>query len=102
MKFLIQIAICMLPFLLAAQTDPGDKILGTWLVSSGKAKIEITRYGNKYGGKIVWIREPNDETGHPKKDSKNPDPSKRNNPRLGLNLLLGFVYTEKNKYEEGT
>jgi uncharacterized protein (DUF2147 family) len=85
-----------------AQAEPGDKIIGTWLVSSGKAKIEISRYGNKYGGKVAWMREPNDKSGQPKKDSKNPDPAKRNNPRLGLNLLLGFAYSGNGKYEEGT
>jgi uncharacterized protein (DUF2147 family) len=81
----------------------GDKIIGVWLSGSGKGKIQITKYGEKYGGKLVWLSEPNDpETGKPKTDKMNPDPTKRNNPRLGLNLALGFTYEGNKKYENGT
>jgi uncharacterized protein (DUF2147 family) len=79
-----------------------DKILGTWLTGNGKAHILITKYGDKYGGKIVWMREPNDENGKPKLDFKNPDESKRKNPKMGLSLLLGFTYDGDGEYENGT
>ena len=79
-----------------------DKILGTWLTGEGKGRILITKYGEKYGGKIVWLRDPNDENGNPKVDKKNPDESKRKNPTLGLSNLLGFTYEGKGKYENGT
>ena len=71
----------------------GDRILGTWQTGSGKGRILITKYGDKYGGKLVWLREPLDEKGNPKTDVKNPDESKRKNPKLGLNNLLGFTYS---------
>ncbi len=88
---------------LKAQTNAeADKIIGLWQTGSGKGRIQITKYGDKYGGKLVWIREPNDAQGKPKTDSQNPDPAKRSNPRLGLNNLLGFTYEGKNKYENGT
>src|SRR5688500_2595520 len=79
-----------------------DKILGVWLTGSGKGKIQITKYGDKYGGKLVWLKEPNDASGKPKVDEKNPDESKRKNPKLGLNNLLGFNYEGDGKYENGT
>ena len=79
-----------------------DKILGTWLTGNGKAHILITKYGDKYGGKIVWMREPNDENGKPKLDFKNPDETKRKNPKMGLSLLLGFTYDGDGEYEDGT
>jgi uncharacterized protein (DUF2147 family) len=85
-----------------AQNAEADKILGTWLTTEGKAKIQITKYGEKYGGKIVWLKVPNDENGKPKVDKKNPDESKRQNPTLGLSNLLGFVYDGDGKYEDGT
>jgi uncharacterized protein (DUF2147 family) len=102
--------ICILAVVLLALPLPGqedvpaeaDRILGTWLTGSGKGRILITKYGDKYGGKLVWLREPNDETGKPKTDSKNPDAAKRGNPRLGLNNLLGFSYAGGGKYENGT
>jgi uncharacterized protein (DUF2147 family) len=101
-RLLAIIALIILPALMPAQASEGDKIIGLWLTGSGKAHIQVTRYGEKYGGKIVWIREPNDALGHPKRDSLNPDPAKRNNPRMGLNILLGFKYAGDKKYEDGT
>jgi uncharacterized protein (DUF2147 family) len=90
--------------LMHAQTaaSEGDRILGTWQTGSGKGRIQITKYNNKYGGKLVWLREPNDETGKPKLDDKNPDEQKRKNPKLGLNNLLGFTYEGNGTYENGT
>jgi len=96
------ILVCLCSFCtLHAQTD-ADKILGTWITGEGKAKILITKYGDKYGGKIVWLRDPNDENGKPKVDKRNPDVSKRTNPTLGLNNLLGFNYDGDGEYENGT
>lgn len=81
----------------------GDKVVGVWLTQSKKGHVQITRYGeNKYGGKIVWLRDPNDESGKPKLDKKNPDENKRKATILGLNNLLGFVYAGNKKYENGT
>lgn len=87
----------------AQSSAEGDKILGVWQTGSGKGRIQITKYGEKYGGKIVWLRQPIDSTtGKPKTDKMNPDPAKRNNPRLGLNNLLGFTYEGNKEYENGT
>lgn len=90
------------PFLNAQDTREGDKILGVWLTGEKKGRIQITRYGDKYAGKIVWLKEPNDENGRPKVDKRNPDPAKRNNPTLGLTNLLGFTYEGNGEYENGT
>lgn len=87
-----------------SQTAPAeeDRIIGVWLTEEGKGKVQITRYGDKYGGKIIWLKTPNDENGNPKVDKNNPDVSKRKNPTLGLNNLLGFSYEGDGKYENGT
>jgi uncharacterized protein (DUF2147 family) len=84
------------------QSSEADKILGLWVTGSGKGRIQISKYGDKYGGKLVWLREPNDQSGNPKLDDKNPDPAKRKNPKIGLNNLLGFTYDGKGEYEGGT
>jgi uncharacterized protein (DUF2147 family) len=102
-KLLLLLALSLSSFCLLSQTDSeADKILGLWQTGSGKGKILITKYGDKYGGKLVWLREPNDESGNPKTDIMNPDPAKRKNPKIGLNNLLGFNHTGKGKYENGT
>jgi len=80
----------------------GDKIIGLWEVGSGKARIKVTKYGDKYGGKIVWLRDPLDEKGEKKVDKNNPEETKRTMPLLGLNNLLGFSYKEKGEYSGGT
>ena len=87
---------------LFAQNTNGEDILGVWLTGSGKAHIRITKYGDKFGGKIIWLKEPNRADGSVKKDDKNPDASKRSNTIMGLNNLLGFTYSGKNEYEGGT
>ncbi len=84
------------------KTLEADKILGVWQTGSGKGRIQITKYGEKFGGKIIWLKEPNDSNGNPKLDKKNPDDAKKKNTTLGLNNLLGFSYEGKGKYENGT
>ncbi len=86
----------------AQNKSEANKILGLWQTGSGKGRIQITAYGDKFGGKLVWLREPLDEKGNPKMDIKNPDEAKRKNPKIGLNNLLGFTYEGSGKYENGT
>lgn len=85
-----------------AQTTEGDKIIGVWEVGSGKARVKITKYGEKYAGKMVWLLNPKYEDGTPKVDKNNPDESLRSTPLLGYSMLLGFEYAGDNKYENGT
>ena len=81
----------------------GDKILGTWLTGSGNAHIKITKYGeNKYGGKIIWLKDPKRADGTIKNDDKNPDKAKQANTIMGLNNLLGFTYSSNKSYEGGS
>ena len=107
MKKLLSILIAVLAIEINfAQTHSqadADKILGAWQTGSGKGRILITKYGdNKFGGKIIWLREPLDAKGKPKTDVKNPDESKRKRPKMGLNNLLGFTYEGNNRFENGT
>ena len=85
-----------------AQNSPGDALLGLWLPSSGKARVNIVKKEGKYFGKIVWLREPNNEQGKPKMDKNNADESKRNLPLLGYQLLQNFVFKGDNTWEDGT
>lgn len=71
-----------------------DAIIGNWLNASGKGHIQIYKQGNKYYGKLVWLKEPNDEQGNPKVDSKNPNASLKNKPLLGAIILRDFVFDD--------
>lgn len=85
-----------------APADDPDAILGTWLTGSKKGHVQIYKQGNQYFGKIVWLKEPlNPTTNKPKTDASNPNPTKRNQPLLGLVNLRGFEYQGDNIWEEG-
>lgn len=88
--------------LLFAQNSEADKILGTWLVGSGKAHIKISKYGDKYQGKIVWLKEPKNEKGENKVDKNNPDVNKRKLPLLGITNMIGFKYIGDKQWQNGT
>lgn len=79
-----------------------DKIVGVWETGSGKARVKISKYGDKFGGKIVWLKEPTYPDGTKKVDKNNPDETKRATPLLGYNNLLGFSYKGKSEYDGGT
>jgi uncharacterized protein (DUF2147 family) len=90
----------VISFTAAAQT--ADAILGSWANPNGQDHILIYKKGNKYYGKLDWIKYPNDEQGKPKTDKNNPDPALRSRPDLGLELLKDFVYDGDNVYNDGT
>jgi uncharacterized protein (DUF2147 family) len=79
-----------------------DALVGTYLKADGKSKIEFFKSGNTYSGKIVWLKEPNDDKGNPRKDIKNPDKSLRERPLMGLATITGLKYDGDGKYIEGT
>ncbi len=89
--------------ILSFSQEGGDKLIGVWEPSNGKAKVKIEKIGSKYYGKIVWLKEPIDpETGKPKVDRNNPDESMRSTPIKGYRMLKDFEYTGKKEWSEGT
>lgn len=76
-------------------------IVGTWLNQEKTAKVEIYQQGEKFFGKIIWLKEPN-ENGSPKTDNKNPDNSKHNDPIIGLVMLRNLEFDGKSTWENGT
>ena len=97
---------CVLSFLFLAgplygQTNEADELLGIWLTGSKKGKVEIYKCGDKYCGKIVWLRTPHYEDGTPKIDKNNPDESKQKNRIIGSNILIGFEYDDNMQWDDG-
>ena len=93
-----------LPFLAfrPASDDKADDIVGTWLVGTKTAHVKIFKTGNYYYGKLVWMKNPNDEKGNPRRDIRNPEESERNRTLLNLLLLKGFEYDEDHHWDNGT
>ncbi|WP_318345511.1 DUF2147 domain-containing protein [Flagellimonas baculiformis] len=90
----------LLSFNVSAQITE-TAIVGTWLNQEKAAKIEIYQKGQKFYGKIVWLKEPN-ENGKPKTDNKNPDTARRNDPIMGLVLLKDLEFDGSSTWENGT
>jgi len=89
-------------FSLSAWAQKADALLGSWANPSGQDHILIYKRGDKFFGKLDWIKFPNDEQGKPKTDKNNPDPALRSRPALGLELLKDFTYDGDNVYSGGT
>jgi uncharacterized protein (DUF2147 family) len=84
-----------------SQTD-ADRIVGLWLPADKKSHIRIEKIGNKYFGKVVWLKEPNDEkTGKPEVDEHNPDPNMRTQPIMGLRIMKDFTYEGNGVFKGG-
>ena len=95
----------------AAASSSADAILGTWRTEAGdqggRARVEITRQGNRFVGTIVALEEPNfpadhARAGQPKVDLENPDPDLRERPIVGLRILSGFTYDGDGEWTGGT
>ena len=86
---------------LSAQME-SEAMLGVWETGNGKARIKVDKTQDKYNGRIVWLREPNNEEGKPKVDKNNPDEKLRTKPLLGYSLLKNFYFVEKEVWDAGT
>lgn len=79
-----------------------DDILGEWYTDENKSLVQI--YKNKSGyyfGKIVWMKNPNEDNGKPKLDKENPDAKLKDTPLMGLLILRSFKF-EDDKWVNGT
>jgi len=72
---------------LAEEFGP-EAVLGTWLVATEDAQVSIYKCQDKFCGKIVWLKTPEDL------DTKNPDPAKRSEKILGMDILWGFSFNK--------
>ncbi|WMJ74133.1 DUF2147 domain-containing protein [Cytophagaceae bacterium ABcell3] len=86
----------------AQSDDEGDALVGVWEPGNGRAKVKVSKIGDKYYGKIVWLLEPKNEKGEAKTDVNNPDESMRSTPLLGYRILKDFEYKGKKTWDNGT
>ncbi|MDB5246747.1 MAG: peptide protein [Segetibacter sp.] len=80
--------------------NSADEILGVWANETNKGHLQLYKQNGKYYGKIVWLNQPNDETGKPKVDKNNPDDKVRKERLLGLVMLKDFRY-ENGEWTDG-
>lgn len=89
---------------LAREEAGGDAILGSWLTQDRDAIFEIYKCGSEYCGKIAGLAEPEYPptakgglAGRPLMDRKNPEPSLRSRPLLGLPIISAH-YKDDNSW----
>ena len=85
-----------------------EDILGVWFNQEKDSQIDIFRCGEKYCGKVVWLKDPNYPEGSkdgtpetPMLDHKNPDPALRKAPIIGLQIMRGFTYDGNDLWSGG-
>ncbi|MEM6933803.1 MAG: DUF2147 domain-containing protein [Pseudomonadota bacterium] len=104
-------------FCLIASYVPGKATpeipYGLWLTENQRAIIEIAPCEVRTCGRIVWMANPHEPDGSPKRDVNNPDTGLRDRPLCGLTLigdlvpdtdgesLTGFVYNPRNGKKYG-
>lgn len=94
------LAACLIAAFPARAASPVE---GVWYVQDRSAKVRIASCGQKLCGTVVWIRDRIDKTtGQPPTDSKNPDPSLRSRPIVGLQLIRNFTPSGDGKWAGGT
>ncbi len=78
-------------FASAAQANDAT---GEWARPGGSSKIRISNCGNALCGKLIWLKSP-------RKDTQNPDPSKRDRPLLGVQIVQSMKPTGKDNQWKG-
>lgn len=100
MRKMIMMMVLCVAVSAGAMAQNADAIVGKWLNPSGEDQIFIYKKGDKYFGKLGWIKVP-DKNGKPKVDENNPDPALRTRPVLNLELLKDFTFNGST-WEDGT
>ncbi|WP_164516626.1 DUF2147 domain-containing protein [Minwuia thermotolerans] len=91
-------AVAVLAAPAAAQIDP---VIGKWWNVKKTAHIEIAPCGDSVCGNIVWMQEPNNADGTPKRDVNNDDETLRDRTIQGLQIIGGFEKEAPGVWDDG-
>src|SRR5258705_13659551 len=84
--FIIAISAALLTAPSARAQGAGDPT-GVWQTQAGDARVKVSKCGGGICGMIVGFKEPIDPaTGNPQVDDKNPNPARKKQPVIGVQL----------------
>ena len=89
--FVMLLALTMLLPASSAFAAAND-VVGVWLTQGGKSKVQISKSGSTYVGKIIWLKEPK-RNGKDKLDRQNPNKALRGRKIVGSSILNGFKFS---------
>ena len=93
--------------LMAAAAFPvqaADRAQGDWVTGTGDAHVRVAACPGAEQtlcGTIVWLAEPLNAEGKPKRDKNNPDPALQNRPIAGTQIISGMKPGAAGKWEDG-
>ena len=106
----MKLSLFLVSFLLATSTAFAAvpaAVTGVWKTEGGDSQLELFKCADKVCGKIVWLKVPryidsNDgPIGATKVDRKSRNPTLRNRPILGLQVMKGLTATGGNQWDNG-
>jgi Delta7-sterol 5-desaturase len=83
-------ATAMMSIALPALAADHSNMMGDWITPGSKGRVTIAPCGARLCGRLVWIDQPTDANGAPKRDIHNDDTQLRSRPLVGINLLSDF------------
>ena len=83
----------------SARAQGAGEPTGVWLTQAGDARVKVSKCGGGICGVIVGLKEPIDQTtGKPQVDDKNPNPTLKKRPMIGLPLFSAMQPVAPNKW----
>lgn len=99
MKHLVIAALLCLCIHVNAQNN-ADAILGKWQSAEKNLIVDVYKAGNNFQARILWFYNPGNRL--PETDVKNPDENLRSRPVVGMDVLSGLTYNQKqNRWVDG-
>ncbi len=78
-----------------------NQIIGKWLSADKEGITEIYQQSGKYFGKIIWLKNQNDNKGNPYTDTENPNKLLKNRPLIEL-IIIKDLRFNNNEWKDGT
>jgi len=80
-------AVLALGLAAAGPAQASEDATGVWRMANGKVTVRVSSCGAELCGRVVGLKKPRDNKGHPRLDKENPNPALRGRPVIGLTIL---------------
>lgn len=108
MMRLVAVSIVILLSVVLGPASPGAENLtpvGVWLHDNERIQVKISPCDlgsdEPLCGKVVWLKNPDDEKFQPRLDTENPDPAQRDQTVIGTTVIRGLVRSGPRLWTDG-